>query len=39
MPLFRFKSGLHEDLYRELFAGGFCDLEHAYQIVRDLDVS
>jgi len=39
MTLFRFRSGLHEDLHREFFARGVCDLEHAYQIVRDLDVS
>jgi len=39
VTLFRFRSGLRENLYRELFARGVCDLEHAYQIVRDLDVS
>jgi len=37
--LFRFRFGLRDDLHRELFARGVSDLKHAYQIVRDLDVS
>jgi len=39
VTLSRFRSGLCENLRRKLFARGVCDLEHAYQIVRDLDVS
>jgi len=39
VTLSRFKSGLCENLCRELFARDVCDLEHAYQIVRDLNVS
>ena len=39
VTLFRFRSGLRDDLRRELFARGVSDLEHAYQIVRDLDAS
>ena len=34
-----FRFGLCENLRRELLAWGVCDLEHAYQIVWDLDVS
>jgi len=33
MILSRFRSVIHEDLRRELFARGVCNLEHAYQIV------
>ena len=33
VTLYRFRSGLHEDLRREFFARGVCDLEHAYQII------
>jgi len=36
MTLSRFRSGFRDDLRRELFARGICNLEHAYQIVRDL---
>jgi len=39
VTLSRFKADLCENFHRELFARGVCDLEHAYQIVRDLDVS
>ena len=39
MTLSRFKSGLREDLCRELFARSVGDLEHAYHIVQDLDAS
>ena len=39
MTLSRFRSDLYEDLRREFFALGACDLEHIYQIVRELDVS
>ena len=39
VTLSRFRSGLCENLRRKLFARGVCDLEHAYQIVRDLYIS
>jgi len=39
MTLSKIRSGLRDDLRRELFARGVCNLEHAYQIVRDLNVS
>ena len=39
MTLSSFRSGLRDDLCRELFVRGVGDLEHAYQIVRDLDTS
>jgi len=35
----RFRYGLRDDLHRELYAIGVSDLEHAYQIVQDLDAS
>ena len=35
----RFRFGLRDDLRKELFTRGISDLEHAYQIVRDLDAS
>jgi len=35
VTLSRFRSGLHDDLCRELFARGVCDLEHTYQIAWD----
>ena len=38
VTLSRFRSGLREDLHRELFERGVCDLEHDYQIVQDLDI-
>jgi len=37
ITLSRFRSGLHDDLRRELFARGVCNHKHAYQIVQDLD--
>ena len=39
VTLSRFMSGLRDDLRRELFTRGVSDLEHAYQIVQDLDAS
>jgi len=39
VTLSRFRFGLCENLFREFFARGVCDLEHAYQIVRDLYIS
>jgi len=39
VTLSRFRYGLCNDLRRELFTRGVSDLEHAYQIVRDLDAS
>jgi len=38
MTLSRFMSDFRENLHRELFAWGVGDLEHAYQIVRDLKI-
>jgi len=38
VTLSRFRSGLREDLCRDFFARGICDIEYAYQIVWDLDV-
>jgi len=39
MTLSKFRSGIRNDLRKELFVRGVDDLEHAYQIVRDLDAS
>ena len=39
MTLSRFRSDLRDDLCKEFFARGVCNLEDAYQIVRDLNVS
>jgi len=39
MTLSRFKYGLYDDLRRELFTRGVCDLEYAYQIVWNLNAS
>jgi len=37
--LSRFRSGLREDLRREFFVRDISTLEHAYQLVQDLDHS
>jgi len=39
VTLSRFRSGLRDDLRRELFVRCVSDLKHVYQIVRDLDAS